>query len=695
MASPQSFVGRLLMGLLLAMAYPIGVTAQSVGGSISPPEPPSTSEPSPSTINAPTVPSTPQPANPFGPGPGTFPGISPSPSAATPQPATALGPGPGTFPGISPPPSAATSPQPTTVFGPSPDTFPGLSSSPVTPAAPQQPASPPGTLPSIVPGTSSIPVSPPPPALSAGYGFGTPSLPTEGATPLGPAPPTAPLTYTSLPPLIPGALPVQAGDNRAPAILIAPSITLYEGYVDNPNNTPQTLSDSQTRFISNTNISVDSVRFQGQLSSSLNYLKYARASNQDALTENIVGFGLGTIVPDHLFIDSRGAITQLSTAGGVGFANSTTIPPSQQTQALTTSVTPIWRQSFGDLLDAELRDSYALNLFSAGTLLGNATTPAVPTSSSLSNSTENDATLSLATGRAFSFFGSKLTLDATQVDTQSAAKSTQLSAFDDVEYQINPTYAALARFGYESIRYPLNPAATTTGPIWLVGGRITPSPGDYLVLRYGTQDGIYGVNGALRYQLTAATNLLASLQNGLASSQQQLTTNLDTSQLAANGTIVNQFTGLPSALSNPEFAYVSNGIFRSTDARMGIQTVVDRDTFGVLALLDHRTELGAASAGSTASAALAGTNTSFGANLNWTRSVTPLLTSTATLGYAKEVAGDQKTLTADVSLNYTMNEYLSCILHYQFINVDSGTTSSSVTGSYRRNLIELGIRRSF
>jgi uncharacterized protein (PEP-CTERM system associated) len=549
------------------------------------------------------------------------------------------------------------------------------------------------------PNPSAAPPLVAPPPLIPGYGYGSPLAPA--APPLGPPEPVEPPSDVRLRPLTPGAAPIQAGDLRAPPILVNSSIGLSEGYTDNPRNTPQTLSDSVTRLNSATNISVDSARFQGQLSSSTNYDKYARADDQTALNENLLGYGLTTLVRDHLFIDSRASISQIATNGGLGFANSTVLPPSQQTQALTTSLSPIWRESFGDLVDGELRYNFGLNLFNNGSLLSGSATP--PTTApgtatnpaTLSNAVQNQATLSLATGRAIDLIGSKLTLDFLQVDTQSAAKSKQVRAYDDLEYDINSQYAVLVRAGYENLRYPLQPEATTSGPIWRFGGRLLFAPGDYLTLNYGRQDGIYGFNGAFRYQLTARTNLLASIQNGLSSSQEQILNSLNTSALDSNGTVVNQDSGLPSALTNPEFSYSSNSIFRTESARIGLQTTLDRDTFGLLGTADHRSAVGTPIAGTIADAATTGTDTSLGVNLNWSRSLTPQLVGTATLGYAREIASQSKTLTADLNLTYTMSERMTLILHYQFINTDSSMVGISTTGSFRRNLIEIGAKRSF
>jgi uncharacterized protein (PEP-CTERM system associated) len=289
-----------------------------------------------------------------------------------------------------------------------------------------------------------------------------------------------------------------------------------------------------------------------------------------------------------------------------------------------------------------------------------------------------------------------VTLDAANVDSKSIAKSTQLRAFDDLEYQFNRKIAALARVGYESIDYPLQPAASTTGPIWLIGGRWTPLPGSYLIAHYGLQDGFYGFDGTLRYQLTAITTISASLARNLASPQQQMLSNLNSSQVDASGNLVNQFTGLPTALANPDFSFAVNNIYRHENARVGVQSTPGRNSFGIFVFADRRSAVGSPIATTSLAQTLSGTDTALGANFSWGRSLTPRLKGTASLGYAREIAAHQKTLTANLSLAYTLNDKLNAVLSYQFINVDSAITSSIiVSGSYTRNQVEIGLSRSF
>ena len=62
---------------------------------------------------------------------------------------------------------------------------------------------------------------------------------------------------------------------------------------------------------------------------------------------------------------------------------------------------------------------------------------------------------------------------------------------------------------------------------------------------------------------------------------------------------------------------------------------LDRNTFGLFGFLERRIELGTP-VGTAASIGDTGNDTSGGVNLSWSRSLTPRLSSNATVGYARD-----------------------------------------------------------
>ncbi len=518
----------------------------------------------------------------------------------------------------------------------------------------------------------------PPPFPSSRFGFAGAPATYRGATP----PPTQlpPLsTNILLPPIASGATPVQAAEVRAPAFLIQPTVGIVEELRDNALNAHTGAKAALvTRPAAGLSISADTVHLQALMNTSLDYEKFTPTVVPDRLNVNMTAYGLGTVVPEVFFVDGRAAISQLSTSGGVGFSNPALIPRSQQTQVFTTSVTPILRERFGELVEADLRANLGLVNSGNSVLIGNSGGPAPTTS--LGNVQQERSTLTVAVGRGYGVAGARFTLDAANIESQSVAQSTQIRSFGDVQYRFTPVFAAVGRVGFEDLRYPRGRLAFNE-PIFQIGGQMTTAIGG-AVLRFGRQDGFYGFDGALRFQITPALAVLASHQHSLGSSTESVLTNLNNSSLDPYGTMVDSTTALPLGLANPEFAATTD-LFRNQQSRVALELDAGRtDSFRLFAFLDHRVSL----------AGLSSSDTAKGASFSWFRSLTPDLTSTVALGYATRVAGGgTKTATVDLALNYTMTDTLSGAVHYELTDSESHISASS----FLTNVFVISLRKSF
>jgi hypothetical protein len=508
----------------------------------------------------------------------------------------------------------------------------------------------------------------------------TPTAPAPGElVPVeGLVPPTAyPVpNNVLLPPVVSGAPPIQTGDPRAPEFILKPSLGVSQLYTDNPRLTSGKFSDSASHFSPSIVVSADTPHLQGELIYGLDYYKYARASEQSSLTQSAVGYGLGTIVPGSVYVDGRALISQLSTAGGAGLTVAPgTLPAAERTQAMIMSLTPIVRQSFGNLVDTELRYSFGMANFGSPSLAGGTLAPA----SSLSNIQVNHVGVAIAIGRGYGVAGSRVTLDATDVGSSSVARSDQFRGFDDFEYHLSHRFALLARVGYEDQQYG-DTRLRIRGPIVKFGARADLAPDSVATLLYGRQDGIWSFEGRFRQQLTASTAILGSYLRSVSSTQQQLLNDLNSSRLDAFGTIVNYDTALPG-LADPEFSYAQTDIYRYQLARIGITSDIGRNSFRIFGFLDHRGSL----------INLTANDTSRGILLEWFRSITPRLTGAANLGYATHVLGNEKTATASLNLTYQINDTFNLFTRYEFLSRQGTLVGSSL----QRNLVELGLRGAY
>ena len=528
-----------------------------------------------------------------------------------------------------------------------------------------------GRLP--LPTTDTLPLFP-----TTGLGFaGAPAIYTGTTRPAALPPPRVIVGQNPLlPPIQSGAAPIQTGDDRAPWFLAFPSLDIATGFDDNPRQTPNRFADSVSSIKPSLVGSIDTPHVQAFMSGSAQYLKYARATDQDLLTLNGAGYGLITVAPEHFYIDGRAAMFQVSPTGGIGFTNSALIGPTQELTLLTTSVTPILRQSFSDDVQADLRYNHSTVTPNNALVQSNALAPATP----IAAAEANQGFLTVAFGHGEGALSSRLSLSAADIELQSTPAATRVSGFDEVQYRINRAFALTARGGYENLRYP-QVGQVFVGPIATIGARIDMSPDSGLIVRYGREDGGWGLNGSYRQNLTPRTVMLASYQHGISSQQEQIFTNLNQSSLDPYGTIVSTDTGLPLALANPELNF-TNQVSRTQRASLALVHEFETDSVRLFGFFEKDSSLIPGTSGDIGR----------GAEISWFRSMTPQLSSAVSVGYATHTGS--KTLSAAASLSYTINERLSATLNYQlqdvFLSAASGGGPSTL-----RNIVMAGLRVGF
>jgi uncharacterized protein (PEP-CTERM system associated) len=543
-----------------------------------------------------------------------------------------------------------------------------------------------------------------PPLPSSGYGIGGALSPANAVNPDLIAAPQAPSSRLGAPGT--GVTTLQQADPRAPAYLIRPRISVTETLTDNARQTPTNrTADFDTRLSPGLSVSADTPRLQGILTGSLDFDKFAFATDQDHRSLTLYGSGFVTAIPDMLFVDLKSSISQASRTGAAGFSSVSQLPKSDQVPVLTSSVSPYLRQSYKGLVDSELRYRFATSSSSGG-VLGSAVTtaPALRTASALSDTSVNEGTLTVATGRDFERLLSRLTIDASQTESSSVAANSRVTGYDDLEYRFAPGMAALGRLGYESIHYPLAPAATTVGVAWQVGGRLNfGSDTDYAIIHYGKQEGAYGFSGAARYQITPATLLTAAAAQGLGSQQDQVTNTLTQSSLDPYGRIVDQYN-LPTAFVNPNFA-IQNDVFRSKNYRVEVTTAIGVNRLSLFGTYDRRKSLSIATPPSTA----------VGLHFGWARDIRPDLTANLAAGFTNTenltvtpatnvptvstLIRSTSTMTADLSLHYLFNETLTGSVAYSLIYQTGGPSISNANvvtvGDILTNRLIFALNKTF
>jgi hypothetical protein len=504
-----------------------------------------------------------------------------------------------------------------------------------------------------------------------------------------------------------GVVPLQAYDPNAPAVLIRPSLSLGEIFTDNVNyvTSPRNFA-AITQLGGGVSVSVDSPRLQavatGQGSEYIYLPSSSSTPNQPS--GSLYANGHGTIYPDLFYVDAQSSLIPTTTLPGFGFQNVSTLPRNQQTLQFINTISPYLIKSFGPWADTELRYTYSSGNYGGNTTV--TTSPSTPGQNSLASTTLNEGTFIAVTGENFQKAVVRFTADAAEVTGSPVNQNTQVSAFNDLQYNFTPTIAALGRAGYQNIRYPGSPAATFAGATWLAGGRIGtvgPDQPAYVALQYGRQQGVLGFTGSSQVNITPTMVFSANLVQGVSSQGQLFASNLTTSTLSPSGGIVNQSTGLPIALSSPGLG-LSNNVYRQHLFSAGLSESLPPNYY---ALYGSYTEQQSLSTG-------AGVPTkSLGVNFTYSRDVRPDVSGYASVGFLNSVnsptivPGTTNTvnfsqttnfnsINATLGLNYVLARALTASIIYTFSYNTNGTVvAGGRTGDVFANQLQLLLSKTF
>ena len=536
-----------------------------------------------------------------------------------------------------------------------------LDAQPVTGSSPGG-GVPAGTGPDVLPPVSSGPFGLPNPLAS-------PNALPNGITPAEPAQPASPLV---LPEPGAGITTLQLYDPNAPAILIQPYLSVGERFTDNVNFThSDRIAAAETSLIPAVSISADTPRLRGVLSAQAYGNVYVPSAGLDQVVGNLFGDGTATIVPDRLFVDANTVITQGSTLPGLGFVNTSLLPQNQQTQVFASSVSPYLRESFDGMVDTELRYRFGATNFG-----GNTAATATPETTNLANGILNEGSFIAATGRNFERALSRLTVVESDFNSNSTNRNTQFSSYNDLQYRITPDISALARIGYQNLQYPLSPLASFAGATWLAGGQFGLGPNyGYVSLEYGRQQGVYGFTGSANYRVTPTITVVASLVQGVSSPGQYLQGSLANATLDPYGSIVDQYSGLPTAFYSPGLG-LTNGVYKQHLFNGQITNSIGPNRYSLYGYYTNQQSL---------TPPITAPTKSVGGYATWDRDIRPNLNGSASVGYATTTnavavntvtpIGTVNTLSANIGVNYLFARNLTGSVLYSLTYQPNGAVA--------------------
>jgi hypothetical protein len=533
-----------------------------------------------------------------------------------------------------------------------------------------------------------------PPVSSGPFGLPNPLAPPNalpnGITPAEPTQPTSPL---GLPEPGAGITTLQQNNPNAPAILIQPYLSVGERFTDNVNFThSDRIAAAETSLTPAVSISADTARLRGVLSAQASGNVYVPSAGLDQVVGNLFGSGTATIVPDRLFVDANSIITQGSTLPGLGFVNTSLLPQNQQTQIFATSVSPYLRESFDGMVDTELRYRFGATNFG-----GNTAATATPQTTNLANGISNEGSFIAATGRNFERALSRLTVVESDFNSNSTNRNTQFSSYDDLQYRITPDISALARIGYQNLQYPLAPLASFAGATWLAGGRLGLGPNyGYVSLEYGRQQGVYGFTGSANYRVTPTITVVANLVQGVSSPGQYLQGSLANATLDPYGSIVDQYSDLPTAFYSPGLG-LTNGVYKQHLFTGQITDSIGPNRYSLYGYYTNQQSL---------TPPITAPTKSVGAYATWDRDIRPDLNGSASVGYATTAnavavnnvtpIGTVNTLSANIGVNYLFARNLTGSVFYTLTYQPNGAVAApGRSGDVVANSLQFFLRKAF
>jgi uncharacterized protein (PEP-CTERM system associated) len=494
-------------------------------------------------------------------------------------------------------------------------------------------------------------------------------------------------------PVRPGTLGFPYGATATPGqptqgLSLTPSLTLEQSYNDNIRATPRDhVFDYITRIVPGLLLNVETQRVQGTVNYAPSIQLYARNSDQNRVDQRFNGRLLGTLLPDTLFLDLRGASAVSTLSGNTGQENDLSNTREDRLTTTSFSVSPYAVQRFGGV--ATVQVGYVFQAVNEDAASQRQVVNGVPTSFNSQDFTSNEVYLSARTGEDFGRFAFILRGSVLEYDGTGALDGAYRNiATLEGRYAFTPMIAALAEIGYQDQRYNSTPRVEINEPIWSVGVRLAPAPEDVVVARYGRRDGFNSFSLDANVGLGVRTRLFAKYEERISTSAQRAADLLSTTTVDALGNPVDALTGAPvgQPFAGSPFT-AQGGVLKVKAATATLSQIYERDTFTLGLTYEERTPI-AATTGSTAQAQTAQLGT-----FSWAHQLGPRTTTINSVQYGvteASVTGDSTRLSLSTALVHQLTETLSGTLSYRLSSRGSNSDNRVI-----QNVILAGLRQTF
>ncbi|MDE2229121.1 MAG: TIGR03016 family PEP-CTERM system-associated outer membrane protein [Alphaproteobacteria bacterium] len=466
---------------------------------------------------------------------------------------------------------------------------------------------------------------------------------------------------------------------------VTPRVDLREEATDNVRDA-QTgrQADLITTLTPGIYVAADAPRLVGNLDYSASFQKYAVASDQDNIDQNLFGTAIATVVPDAAALELRGTIFDTAHTGAFGAIPSSQLTSSNRTSTYAIEASPVLRHSFRDVGNGELRYIFGQTWFSGQTAATGQTgtgLAGVGTLAPITAATQNELRGTLDSADIGKYLSNTVTLDGQRTDVNGGTGSNKEGlATDEVQVHVTKSIALVGSGGWQTLQFAQVPSQNLSEPTWYGGFIYEPNSDARVSLNYGHRDGADSFLGDLRYALTPVTTAYANYSEITTTPQQAILQNLSGAVLGPNGTVLNATTGLPISLNNSEFS-LQNDVERLRTFQASLVTDLDPNRFTVTGIHQEMNSL----------TGLVPNDAMNGVTATWNRRMTPLTNMSLSGGYFLQNSQHTHTFDTTLEFSHAFTPSLFGAIDYNFAYVDS---VSGGPNFYRNSLI-LTLRKVF
>ena len=315
---------------------------------------------------------------------------------------------------------------------------------------------------------------------------------------------------------------------HGPNLQITGQFGASEEYTDNVGLTAGGGQNRGDDFITNLMPGITIVDTSQRLQVNLDYRPigqiYAKNGDFSQLQQQFTGDILVTALPNWLYIDLRGSVSQQAVYGGLGPSSTVTLSPGNRQTASNVSFSPYVSRTLGSNGTLEFGAGYIYSATDSPVQPGQAGQPA-----SALNGFGAYGSSFLATKRVFADFTTgedlgrlrnKVGTDDNFYDGAGAlAGGRRILLTDDASYAVNRLVTVLGEIGYEDLSYPRSDYAYS-GPIGSGGVKLTPNRGSSLTLEYRYVDGFGSVYVQGSVQATPRIRVFGGYSAGISTFEQ-------------------------------------------------------------------------------------------------------------------------------------------------------------------------------